>query len=261
MIDALYIAATGMQAQQLGVDTISNNLANVNTTAYKKSRVGFADLMYREAARGSVEAAESAESAAVRTGVGVGVTGTSKLFVAGELKKTEAPFDLAIRGRGFFEVLMPDGSRAYTRAGALKLDGDGVLGTQDGHALAPQLELPADATAITIESGGRVLATLPGEAQPVEVGTLQLVDFVNPAGLKPLGDNLYASTELSGEPYSGKAGESGFGTLAQGYLESSNVKMIEEFVNLIVAQRAYEVSAKAIQAADEMLGIANNLRR
>lgn len=259
MMDALYIAATGMNAQQLGIDTISNNLANVNTSAFKKGRVGFQDLMYRELARanGPVGSADNAW----RAGSGVGVSGMAKLFTAGELKKTEAPLDLAIRGRGFLEVVLPDGTHAYTRAGALQIDKDGLLSTSDGHVLEPAIQVPADAISVTIDTNGRVLATVPDEKEPVEIGALQLADFVNPSGLAPQGDNLYLPTEKSGDAFVGKPGEGNFGTVAQGFLESSNVKLIEEFINLIVAQRAYEVSAKAIQASDEMLGIANSLRR
>ena len=259
MLDSLYIAATGMNAQQAGIDAISNNLANVNTPAFKKSRVGFQDLMYREMVRANGLAGSVDNS--VRSGVGVGISGASKLFAAGELKKSEEPLDFAIRGRGFFEVVLPDGTHAYTRAGALQLDKDGTLTTAEGHALEPALQIPPDATSVTVETGGRVLATLPGESEPVEIGVIQLADFVNPSGLQPQGDNLYLATEKSGDALIGKPGEGRFGSVAQGFLEASNVKLIEEFINLILAQRAYEVSAKAVQAADEMLGIANNLRR
>lgn len=259
MLDSLYIAATGMNAQQLGIDTISNNLANVNTPAFKKGRIGFQDLMYRELARANGPAGSADNS--VRAGAGVGVSGTGKLFTAGELKKTEAPLDLAIRGRGFFEVVLADGTHAYTRTGALQLDKDGRLGTAEGYLLEPSIQIPADASSVSIDKSGRVLAVVPDESEPVEVGAIVLADFVNAAGLQPLGDNLYLPTEKSGDAFIGQPGEANFGSVAQGFLESSNVKLIEEFINLIVAQRAYEVSAKAIQASDEMLGIVNNLRR
>ena len=258
MLDSLYIAATGMSAQQLNVDTISNNLANVNTNAFKRNRITFADLMYREVARG---AGPLGAGAADRTGVGVGVGSTAKVFLAGEVKKTDQPLDLAIRGKGLFEVTLPDGASAYTRGGALHLDKDGVLTTAEGYALAPQVRIPPDATAVTIESGGKVLATLPDEATPVEVGTISLADFVNPGALRPLGDNLYLPTEKSGDAIPGKPGEQGLGLLAQGFVEASNVQLVDEFVNLIIAQRAYEANAKAIQASDEMMNITNNLRR
>jgi len=259
MLDSLYIAATGMNAQQLGIDTISNNLANVSTPAFKKGRIGFQDLMYRELARanGLIGGVNNVN----RSGVGVAVVGAGKLFTPGELKKTEAPLDLAIRGRGFLEVVLADGSHAYTRAGALQVDKDGFLGTPEGYQLNPAIQIPPDAISITIEATGAVLAQVAGESQPIEVGTITLADFVNPGGLTPRGENLYLPSEASGDAFFGKPGEQNLGTLAQGFLEASNVKLVEEFINLIVAQRAYEVSAKAIQASDEMLGIVNNLRR
>ena len=180
MLDSLYIAATGMNAQQLNVDTISNNLANVNTNGFKKNRVTFADLMYREVTRGNQRPGVGALN---RYGVGVGVAASSKLFTAGDVKKTDQPLDVAIRGKGLFEVTLPDNSLAYTRGGSLQLDKDGVLTTAEGYALNPSIRVPADATAITIESGGRVLAKIPDEADPIEVGSLTLVDFVNPAAV------------------------------------------------------------------------------
>ncbi|MCX7274081.1 MAG: flagellar basal-body rod protein FlgG [Burkholderiales bacterium] len=258
MLDSLYIAATGMAAQQLNVDTISNNLANVNTTAFKRNRISFADLMYRSVAQGN---RPLGSGAANFFGVGVGVTATGKIQTPGEVKKTDQPLDLALRGKGLFEVTLPDNSLAYTRGGSLQLDKDGLLTTAEGFALNPAVRIPADATAVTIESNGRVLAKVPDEKDPIEVGTITLVDFINPAALRPLGDNLYLPTEKSGDPISGKAGEQGLGLIAQGFLEASNVQLVDEFVNLIVAQRAYEASSKAIQASDEMLGLSNNLRR
>lgn len=257
MIDSLYIAATGMNAQQLNVDTIANNLTNVNTTGFKRNRINFADLMYREVARGAQLLGPSGN----RYGTGVGVSSMGKVFIAGDVKKTDQPLDLAIRGRGLFEVTLPDNSVAYTRGGSLQLDKDGVLTTTEGYVLNPSVRIPADATAVTIESSGRVLATVPGETQPIEVGAITLVDFINPGALRPLGDNLYLPTEKSGEPLPGKPGELGLGLLAQGFLEASNVRLVDEFVNLVLAQRAYEANAKVIQASDEMLGISNNLRR
>jgi len=258
MLDSLYIAATGMAAQQLNVDTISNNLANVNTPAFKKNKINFADLMYREVSRGNRPLGTTAGN---RYGVGVGVSSTGKIFTAGDLKKTDQPLDLAIRGKGMFEVTLPDNSVAYTRGGSLQLDKDGNLTTAEGYLLNPAIRIPPDATAVTIDTGGKVLATVPDETDPIEIGTLTLSDFVNPTALRPLGDNLYVPTEKSGEAIPGKPGEQGLGPLAQGFLEASNVQLVDEFVNLIVAQRAYEANSKAIQASDEMLGIGNNLRR
>lgn len=258
MLDSLYIAATGMNAQQLNVDTISNNLANVSTTGFKRGRVNFEDLVYRQlpqAARTPI-----GETVA-RMGSGVSIGSAAQLFGAGDLKKTELPLDLAIRGNGFFEVLLPDGGMAYTRAGSLKLDPDGRLSTAQGHLLSPEIQVPPDASNLAIDADGTVRVTLPDEAQPVEIGQLELASFMNPGGLKPLGDNLYAPTEASGDAQTGKPGERGLGSVAQGFVEGSNVKLVEEFVSLVVAQRAYEASAKAIQASDEMLSIINGLRR
>lgn len=259
MLDSLYIAATGMNAQQTNVDAISNNLANVNTPAFKKGRVSFEDLMYRQVARAN--GLLGGDGNVIHAGSGVAVAGTGKIFTAGDLKKTEQPYDIAIRGNGFFEVLLPDGTRGYTRAGAFRLDQEGFLTTAQGHALNPSIQVPSDAISVTVEETGRVVAQIQGEDEPVEIGQIELAHFVNPEGLKALGDNLYLATEASGEANSAHPGEQALGLLAQGFLEASNVKLVDEFVNLIVAQRAYEINSKAVQAADEMLGIVNNLRR
>jgi flagellar basal-body rod protein FlgG len=258
MLDSLYIAATGMQAQQLGVETISNNLANVNTTAYKRGRVAFQDLLYREATRAS---ALLGGEAAARFGAGTGVADTTKLFADGDLKKTDGPLDLALRGAGFFEVTLPDGSRAYTRDGALRINKDGLVSTADGHVLLPQLQVPNEATELLVDTTGLVTARLPNEAQPVEVGQIELARFVNPAGLSALGNNLYVATDRSGDALHGKPGEAGFAMLAQGFLEASNVKLTDELVGLVLAQRAFEVNARAVQVSDELLSLVNNLRR
>lgn len=258
MLDSLYIAATGMHAQQLNVDTISNNLANLSTTGFKRARVNFEDLMYRQLPQA---ARRPSGDTVGRLGTGVAVGSAVQLFTAGDLKKTELPFDLAIRGSGFFEVTLPDGGTAYTRAGSLQLDRDGRLATAQGHVLSPEIRIPPDAGEVTVDAAGVVRVTLPDEAQPVEVGQIELAGFVNPGGLRPLGDNLYAPTDGSGDAQAGKPGEKGLGSVAQGFVEASNVKLVEEFVNLVVAQRAYEASSKAIQASDEMLAIVNGLRR
>ncbi len=266
MFDALYIGATSMQAQQLNVDTIANNLANVNTPGFKKARVSFTDLMMREAARvqpgspgGDGEAGPL--GTIPRLGAGVGVANVAKLFDVGDLKQTGSAFDVAIFGDGFLEVVTPDGSRTFTRGGTLKLNPDGMLVTQSGQPLKPGITVPAQATGITITADGRVLIGLPNQSEPVEAGQLELVRFANPSLLIAQGDNLYRASDASGEPISGKPGREGMGALAQGYLEGSNVKMVEEMVNLMVAQRAYEASVKVVQASDEMLGMVNNLRK
>ena len=255
MLDSLYIAATGMNAQQLNVDTISNNLANVSTTGFKRQRVSFEDLVYRQIP----QSLRLLGSDTNRYGTGVAVGGTSPIFVAGDLKKTELPYDLAIRGNGFFEVTRSDGSRAYTRNGAFQLDNDGNLTTANGLLLEPPIQIPSDATNVLIDANGKVSGTLPNEAQPAEFGTIELVNFSNPSGLKSEGDNLYTPTEKSGDPLPGKPGEQSLGSLAQGFLESSNVKLVDEFVNLIVSQRAYEANSKVVKAADEMYQQMNNV--
>jgi len=259
MLDSLYIGATGMNAQQLNVDTISNNLANVNTPAYKKGRVSFQDLMYRELNRLGIES--SPTDLEQRLGSGVGVLQLGKIFQNGELKKTDSPMDVAINGKGFIEVTLPDGSSAYTRSGALQVTAEGLLATAGGNPLRQSIHIPADAKDIVIEPTGKVMVSVPNEKDRIEAGQIELVDFINPTGLAPLGDNLYLATEKAGEPVTGNPGENALGTLSQGYLEASNVKLVEEMVSLILAQRAYEVSAKVVQASDEMLGISNNLRR
>ena len=260
MLDSLYIGATGMAAQQMNVDAISNNLANVNTPTYKKTRVVFEDLLIQEAARtGATDAA--GQPAANMVGLGTALASSGKIFTDGDLKQTQNPLDVAIRGRGFLEVVLPDGSAGYTRSGTLQVGRDGLLTTSDGSPLKASIQVPPDAKDIVIDAAGRVTVALPNQTDRDEIGQLDLVNFVNPAGLKPIGDNLYAATDKSGDPSVGKPGDEGFGTLAQGFLESSNVKLVDELIDLIVAQRAYQVNAKIVQASDEMLGISNNLRR
>jgi flagellar basal-body rod protein FlgG len=258
MLDSLYIAATGMHAQQLNVDTISNNLANVNTTAYKRARVSFENTLYREIGRGSPLLGAEAPA---RFGAGVAVSDTSKIFADGDLRKTDGALDVAIRGPGFFEVLLPDGGRAYTRSGSLRVTRDAVLATSEGHVLLPALNVPPEATDVAIDPSGYVSARVPGDNRPVELGRLDLVRFANPGGLSAVGGNLYLATERSGDALPGKPGEEGFGTLVQGFLESSNVKLVEELIGLVLAQRVFEVNARAVQASDEILGMVNNLRR
>lgn len=259
MIDSLYIGATGLHAQQVNVDSIANNLANVNTSGFKRSRVSFDDLLYRDVAR-TTATGQGAEISTL-AGVGVSIANIGKTFTQGDLKKTDVPLDVAIQGQGFFEVTLPDGSQAYTRSGHFVVNRDGFLVTADGLSLKNPIQIPNDAREIIIQPSGLVLANLPDENELVEIGQLELTNFVNPAGLSPQGNNLYVGTDLSGELLNGKPGELGFGTLQQGSLESSNVKLIEETIGLIVAQRAYEANTKIIQAADEMLEMSNNLRR
>jgi len=264
MFDALYIGATGMQAQQLNVDTIANNLANVNTTGYKKARVTFSDLMVREMNRaipGGANAELGLLAPALRMGEGVGISGMTKMYAMGDLKKTESPLDVAIQGDGFIEVAMPDGSRAFTRGGTLKVNKDNQLATAAGYPLKPGITVPDGTQALVIQPDGRVQARVTGQTTPVDIGQLEAVRFTNAEGLSAQGDNLYRSTEASGDALPARLGEEGIGTLAQGYLEGSNVKMVDEMVNLVVAQRVYEANVKVVQASDEMMGMVNGLRR
>jgi flagellar basal-body rod protein FlgG len=265
MFDALAIGATGMQAQQLNVETIANNLANANTTSFKKGRVGFSDLMMGESLRAAQVSAGDTRSGVLaptqRLGAGVGISNLSKLFDAGELKKTDIPLDVAIRGDGFIEVTLPDGSSAYTRGGSLKVNRDGLLANQAGYPLRPAIAIPDNAQSIVIGGDGRVLITLPKQGTPIDAGQLELVRFASPGLLAAQGDNLYRASDGSGDAIAARTGEEGTGTFAQGFVEGSNVKMVDEMVNLMLAQRAYEASVKVVQAADEMLGLINNLRK
>jgi flagellar basal-body rod protein FlgG len=264
MFDALYIAATGMQSQQLNVDTIANNIANVNTVGFKKGRVGFADLMVRDAlgVQPTAEEASAGPIGSTRTlGSGVAVSSLNKVFDMGDVKKTGSALDIAIQGDGFIEVVMPDGSSAFTRGGSLKVSAEGVLTTQSGYPLKPQITLPDNAQDLIIDADGRVRVRLAKQADPVEVGQIEIVRFNSPGLLTAAGDNLYRATPGSGEAIAVRPGEQGASTLSQGYLESSNVKMVDELVNLMLAQRAYEANVKVVQAADEMLGMVNNLHK
>ena len=262
MIRALYTAASGMQAQQMNIDTVANNLANVNTTGFKRSRVDFQDVLYQTVRPAG---ARVAEGATVPTGIQVGhgsrPVATQKIFSQGDFQQTENPLDLVIEGNGFFQVLRPDGTTAYSRAGAFKKDGTGRVVTSDGYPLQPGITIPADATAVTIASDGTVSVTVSGQSSAQQVGTLQLARFTNPAGLLSVGRSLFTPTQASGDAVVANPGAEGMGTLGQGFLEQSNVKVVEEMVAMITTQRAYEANAKAIQTADEMLGMSNNLRR
>jgi len=263
MNDALYIAATGMQAQQLNVDTIANNLANVNTVGFKKSRVSFTDLIASQLAPAGTADSSAAEGllASARSGSGVGVSSIARLFDLGDLQQTGSAFDVAIQGDGFLEVTLPDGSRAFTRGGTLKVNADGLLADTAGNALRPGITVPADATSLKIGTDGRVTVAVPGQANAVEVGQLELVRFANPGALAPLGASEFRASDASGEAMQARPGDDGVGTLAQGSLEGSNVKLVDEMVNLVIAQRAYEASVKVVQASDEMLGTINSMRK
>ncbi len=260
MLRALYSAAAGMESQQLNLDVIANNLANVNTTGFKKSKIEFQDLIYQTTRAPGAEAGGGNQ---VPTGIQVGhgsrPVATSKIFTTGELTQTGERLDVAIQGDGFFEVQMPDGTLAYTRDGALKTSSDGRITTSDGLLLQGGFQpIPAGTTAISIAPTGEVTTTSPSGSQNFRV---QIVRFANPGGLDSQGRNLYRETIASGTAELGNPGENGFGGLAQGYLEMSNVKVVEEMVNLIIAQRAYEINSKAVQTSDEMMQMSNNLKR
>lgn len=260
MNDSLYIAATGMHMQQKGVDAIANNLANVNTPGFKKGRVSFEDLVYRDLGSAASRLDGSA-GASLLQGSGVGINAIIKSFVAGELKKTDLPMDIAIQGEGFMEVVGADGAPAFSRGGSLVVDKDGFLATAGGYPLKPSIHIGTDIKEVTVKADGRVLVRARDQDQPLEVGRVELVRFSDNSGLASLGANLYRSSERSGDPIYGRPGEDGVGTLAQGFVEASNVNLVEEMVDLMVAQRAYESSVKVIQASDEMLAMSNNLRK
>ena len=261
MMRALWTAASGMIGQQFKIDTTANNLANVNTTGFKKSRVDFQDLLYQtDKHAGTPVTAGSQVPTGIQVGHGVRTVATQKLFTQGTYQQTDNDYDL-IEGDGFFQVLLPDGGIRYTRDGAFKLDSDGRIVTSDGFPLEPEIRIDRDAREVSIGSDGTVSVMRPGDDRPQEIGRIELARFINPAGLKSAGSNLFEATAASGEPIIGIPGLDGFGDLAQGFLEMSNVQVVEEMVSMIVAQRAYETNSKAIQAADEMLQTANNLRR
>jgi flagellar basal-body rod protein FlgG len=260
MLRALYSAAAGMQSQQMNLDVISNNLANVNTTGFKKSKIEFQELLYQTTRQPGSDAGSGNQlPTGVQVGQGSRPVATAKVFTTGDLTQTGGNLDVAIQGDGFFEVQMPDGTLAYTRDGALKTSSDGRIVTSDGLPLQGGWQaVPSGTTNITISSNGQVSYTTASGNTTFQV---QMVRFNNPAGLESMGSNLYKETQASGTPELGTAGTNGFGTLNQGYLEMSNVKVVEEMVNLILAQRAYEVNSKAVQAADEMMQQSNNLKR
>jgi len=262
MISALWTASTGMKAQQTNIDVTANNLANVNSSGFKKSRVGFEDLMYQVINQpGSPDTQGSQIPVGIEKGHGTKISSTQKIFTTGNLQNTDNPLDLVIEGDGFLQVVRPDGSVAYTRDGSLKQDSQGRLVTSEGYPVLPQIRIPQDTTDITITSDGTVNVQLAGSSQPQQVGQITLARFSNPSGLNSLGRNLFEDTVASGPAMEGTPGSQGFGTIAQGFLEKSNVEVVEEMVNMIGAQRAYEVNSKTIQAADEMLATANQLRR
>ena len=253
MNPAMLISKTGVQAQDAKLQAIANNLANVNTAGFKRDRVVFEDLFYQIDAQPGAQVADNTVSNGVQLGNGVHVVGTQKIFTNGSIQTTSQPLDVAISGNGFLEVRRPDGTAAYTRAGQLQVDANGVLVNAQGLPLVPQITVPNNALSLTIGANGMVSATVPGNAAPTELGQLTLTTFVNPAGLQAMGENLFQETAASGTPNEGKPGDSAFGKLKQGALEGSNVQVVEEMVDMIAAQRTYEMNTKVLSAADNML--------
>ena len=263
MIRALYSAASGMTAQQMNVDNIAHNLANANTSGYKQRRAQFQDLLYQTVVQpGAAAGQQTVVPTGLQLGLGTRTASNEIIFTQGDFSQTNNPLDLVIQGKGFFQVRRPSGELAYTRAGSFHLDRDGNIVTSTGDPLEPQITLPPDAQQITIGEDGTVSFTQPGQTASQQAGQVQLANFPNPAGLNSLGGNLYSPTDASGDPIVGNpGGQEGMGAILQGYIEQSNVSVVEEFINLIVAQRGYEANSKVVQAADNMYQQVNNLVR
>src|SRR5664279_994802 len=258
---ALSIAATGMLAQQTNVEVVANNLANMNTTGFKQQRAEFQDLLYQNVSMPGANSSDSGTMlpSGVQIGAGVRTASVYRIMSQGDLKNTSNPYDVAIQGPGFFRVQQPDGTNAYTRAGNFGLSPEGQLVTDQGYTVTPGIAVPANALSVAVNAQGQVSATVPGQSTPQVIGTLQLTRFANEAGLQPVGDNLYLETPASGSPQSGVPGAAGYGTIQQGFLETSNVNAVEEITSLITAQRAYEMNSKVVTAADQMLQATSHL--
>ena len=261
MIRALYSAGTGMTAQQLNVDNIANNLANANTTGFKSRRAEFEDLLYQSVVQpGASAGSQTVVPTGLQLGLGSRPSSNEVIFTQGDFQQTNNPLDLVIQGRGFFQVRQSNGQEAYTRSGAFHLDRDGNVVDQNGDPLDPQITIPAEAQTLTIATDGTVSYTLPNQTASQVAGQIQLANFPNPAGLNSIGQNLFLPTDASGDAVLGNpGGQEGLGTLQQGYLEASNVSVVDEFINLIVSQRAYEANSKVVKAADEMYQQVNNI--
>ena len=259
MLPALFTAATGMRAQQTNIDVISNNLANVSTTGFKRDRAVFEDLLYQTVRQvGAASSQDTLLPSGLNIGTGVRVVATEKLHTQGNITITDDPLNVAIQGRGFLQTLLPDGTLGYTRDGSLQIDAQGQLVNSSGFAIQPAITIPAAALSVSIGADGTVSAQVSGQAAPTQVGSIQLVDFVNPSGLQPNGDNLFLESASSGAPQAGTPGLNGLGSLVQGAIESSNVNVVEELVGMIEAQRAYELNSKSIETVDQMLQYASN---
>ena len=254
MINSLWISKTGMQAQQTQLDVISNNMANVSTNGFKRANAVFEDLMYQNLRQVGAAATEQNNlPTGLQIGLGVRTVATSRQFSQGSLQQSGNQLDIAVNGQGFLQVALPDGTTGYTRDGSLQVDSQGRLVTSNGMVIAGDITVPAEAQSVTIGSDGVVTAKVPGNAQPQQLGNIELATFINPAGLEPRGQNLYTETVASGNPVTGAPGTAGMGTLMQGYVETSNVNVVQELVTMIQTQRAYEMNSKAIQTSDQML--------
>ncbi len=262
MMRSLYTAATGMVGMQLQIDTTSNNIANVNTIGYKKQRAEFADLFYQVAEyAGTATSANTISPTGIEVGLGVRPTAVTKMFSQGNFKETGNNLDLSITGNGFFQIQLPDGTTGYTRNGSFKLDNNGQMVNSDGYPLLPEIVIPEDATQIAVGTDGTVSVLQGGQTELNQIGQIDIANFINPAGLHSLGDNLYINTTASGDPVVGVPGLNGLGQVRQGFVEMSNVQLVEEMTDLITGQRAYEANSKAIQTSDAMLQTVNGLKR
>jgi flagellar basal-body rod protein FlgG len=262
MLRAMYTAASGMEAQQLNIDTIAHNLANINTTGFKLRRAQFQDLLYQNIRQaGASNTASTDIPVGLQIGLGTKPVATEMLFSQGDFSSTSNPLDMVIQGQGFFQIRQPNGTIAYTRNGSFHMNREGNLVTADGDPLDPQITIPQDQVGITIGSDGTVSVLQAGQIQPQQIGRIEIALFQNPAGLQSLGKNLFAPTQSSGEAITGTPGENGLGTLLSGFSEQSNVSVVEEMVNMIISQRAYEANSKVIRTADEMFTQANNVVR
>ncbi len=262
MMQSLYTASTGMLGMQTQIDTTANNIANVNTIGFKKSRAEFADLMYKVMEYAGTSTSDVTKSpTGIEVGLGSRPTAINKIFSEGSLKQTDNQLDIAITGNGFFKLELPDGTEVYSRNGAFKVDQDGTMVNSDGYVLSPQIVIPPDATSISIGTDGTITVVQPGQVEATIVGQIQTTNFINPAGLHSMGDNLYIETDSSGQPVEGIPGIDGLGKLRQGFVELSNVELVVELTDLITGQRAYDSNSKVITTSDEMLQTTNNLKR
>ncbi|MBE7565547.1 flagellar basal-body rod protein FlgG [Acidithiobacillus thiooxidans] len=255
MMRSLYVAATGLEGEQTKMDVIANNLANVNTTGFKQSRAVFQDLLYQNLRQPGAQSSQTTQyPSGLQLGTGVRVVSTERLMTQGNLTQTGNALDVGINGQGFFQIMQPNGTIAYSRDGTFQMNNQGQLVTSNGYLLQPPVTIPPNAQSITIGSDGTVSVVLPGQAQPQQVGSIQLANFINPTGLQSIGDNLYLQTGSSGAPQTGQPTLNGLGSVQQGYLESSNVNVVSELVDMIATQRAYEINSKAVSTSDSMLG-------